>query len=120
MAEMLHIGADFFAALDDYVHGVCAATPEAGYRAIEAYVEDLRSRASQHHQWSGLADHIEAWEEDGQPFVGVRHPEHAERALNAEYGFKDTPPAPIFRNAGQSERKASEAMASVYRKHLGA
>jgi hypothetical protein len=116
---MLHIGAGFFAALDEYVHGVCSAHVAACGAGVDEIVNDFKYRASKSPQWAGLSDSIESWVEDGVAMVGVRDPHVVSRALDAEYGSSSTPPSPIIRMTQGSSLRASKRMDSVYRSILG-
>lgn len=119
MAEMLHISAGLFAALDDYVQAVHQAVLEAKDAGIQELTKELRRSAKDNDRWSGVSDHISSWEEDGYTFVGVRDPEHVEKAMLAEYGDQDHPPVPLFRNMPLAKKKAAGRMNTVLSEHLG-
>lgn len=119
MAEMLHIGAGFFAALDNYVQAVSSAALEAHRAGTEELVDSLRETARSHPRWKNAADHLEAWTEDGEVRVGVRTPHMVSEAHAAEYGDGHHPPAPLLRHMPVAKHKAAEKMDSVLHHRLG-
>lgn len=98
MADSLHAGADVFAALGRYTQAVVDAAHEAVNAEREAVYQAVMESARNHPSWQGVADHIEIWDTDGGYEFGVRHPDHVDAAIKAEYGDKGTPPAPILRD----------------------
>lgn len=119
MAGMLHIGAGFLTALDDYVQSVCAACPDAAREGLAEYVSDLQDRASSLPNWRPVSHAIEAWYEDDELRVGVRDPRYVDQAMKAEFGDKDNPPTPLLRVPGTSAIKGGEAMDRVIRGRVG-
>lgn len=119
MAESLHIGADVFAALGKYTQAVFDAAHESTKAEKEAIYNSVMEAARAHPAWQGVADYIEVWDTDGGYEFGVRHPDYVEAALKAEYGDKDTPPAPILRNTRAYAEKAYEASERSFRELLG-
>jgi hypothetical protein len=119
VAEMLHIGGGFLAALDNYVQAVVQTAPEAHAEGVRTFQADIQRRASLHPRWAPLADHIEAWSDDSRVHVGVRHPEKIEAAQNAEYGDAGASPVPLLRHTPGSAQKAADHMDDVLHARLG-
>jgi len=91
---------------------------EAADKATAFLHERVRARAQQDPQWTGLADNIEVWSQDGQLVVGVRDSEMVSEAFALEYGDEVRPPTPLFRSLTADIREASavfdEHMTSVF------
>lgn len=119
MAGMLHIGAGFLTALDDYVQSVCAACPDAAREGLAEYVSDLQDRASSLPNWRPVSHAIEAWYEDDELQVGVRDPRYVAQAMKAEFGDKDNPPVPLLRTSKQSAGKAGQKIDKHLRETVG-
>lgn len=119
MAEYLHGSADVFAALGRYTQAVIDAAHEATNAERDAVYQAVMESARAHPSWQGVADYIEVWDVDGGYEFGVRHPEHIEAAIKAEYGDKDTPPAPILRNTRAYSERAHAASERRMQELLG-
>lgn len=113
MAEMLHIGAGFFAALDKYVQAASSAALEAFEEGQSALHKEIKQSAKDHPRWKDIADHIERWDDENGAYIGVRNPEVLDKAMDAEFGDKKHPPAPILRNTFVQAQKASERVDEV-------
>lgn len=119
MAEMLHIGADFFAALDDYVQAVSNAAVEAHEAGTRELRSSLQESARSLPIWNDVADDIDTWVDDGELRVGVRSPRSVKKAHIAEYGMGPIPPTPLLRNMPLATKRAGEAMDEVLHERLG-
>lgn len=98
MAETLHIGAGFFAALDKYAQAVNSAVLESAERTMVGVQNNLRAAAKRSERWKPLAEHIETWSQDGRFVVGVRNADVLNEAMAAEYGDEYNPPDPLIRS----------------------
>lgn len=117
--DELHLGAELFAALDQYVHAVTEAAHVAVSESSQALHQHVQDRARQSPAWSGMADDIEMWDQGGEIQVGIRKAELINRAKQAEYGDLDNAPNPLLRKMGPSTRHAARRMDSVFNEHLG-
>lgn len=121
MANVQHVGAEFFAALDTYVQAASSAAREASREALTTLQQHLLAAAEIHPAWKGVSDSIEMWnDEEGELLVGVRNPDVIDLALDAEFGTKERPPAPILRNKEWAERDAQQRLRFVWGSHMGA
>lgn len=98
MAETLHIGAGFFAALDKYAQAVNAAALESAQQTMVSVQDSLRAAARRSERWQPLAEHIETWSQDGRFVVGVRNADVLSDAMAAEFGDERNPPSPLIRS----------------------
>lgn len=98
MADTLHIGAGFFAALDRYAQAVNLAAQESAERTMVGVQDRLRAAAKRSERWQPLAEHIETWSQDGKFVVGVRNADVMNDAMAAEYGDENHPPVPLIRS----------------------
>ena len=98
MADSLHIGAGFFAALDAYAQAVNSAARESAERTMTKVQENLRAEARKSERWLPVAEHIESWSKDGKYVVGVRNADVMSEAMSAEYGDPTNPPIPLIRS----------------------
>ena len=98
MADSLHIGAGFFAALDAYAQAVNEAVRESAERTMTKVQDDLRAAARKSERWLPVAEHIETWSQDGKYVVGVRNADVMSEAMSAEYGDPANPPIPLIRS----------------------
>ncbi len=98
MADSLHIGAGFFAALDAYAQAVNNAARESAERTMTMVQDNLRAAARQSERWLPIAEHIETWSQDGKYVVGVRNADVMSEAMSAEYGDPANPPIPLIRS----------------------
>lgn len=105
MAETLHIGAGFFAALDNYAQAVNSAALESAERTMVNVQDNLRAAARRSARWQPLAEHIETWSQDGKFVVGVRNTDVLNEAMAAEYGDEHNPPAPLIRSIRFGEQR---------------
>lgn len=119
MADSLHTSADVFAALGRYTQAVIDAAHEATHAERDAVYQAVMESARNHPSWQGVADYIEVWDTDGGYEFGVRHPDYVEAAIKAEYGDKDTPPAPILRNTQRYAERAHETSEKSFGNLLG-
>lgn len=119
MADSLHASAEVFAALGRYTQAVFDAAHQAREAEKNAIYNSIMESARNHPSWQPLADHIEIWDtEDGYEF-GVRHPDHIEAAIKAEYGDKNTPPSPLLRNTRRYTEAGKEASERAFAELLG-
>jgi hypothetical protein len=119
VADTLHIGADFLAALGEYTQAVHEAVQEASKLAMENIQNSLRESARLNERWKNVSDHIESWSQDGRLVVGIRNTEVMSEAMSAEYGDADNPPVPMFRNMKAATMEASEKMDSYLHSVFG-
>ena len=119
MAESLHIGADIFAALGRYSQAAIEAAQKASEAGRFELQTSLQESARRQDSWRDIADHIEVWEDEDGYVAGVRHPDHVDKAMVAEFGDAKTPPIPILRNMPDSVNRANSAMEKTYRDYLG-
>lgn len=118
MSEILHTGADFFDALDEYVQAVARAAHKAHQEGERALHDEVRRTARSHPRWRSLEADIELWHEDGETHIGVRNPRSVQAAMNAEYGDADNPPAPVLRVMPTAVRRAEDRMDEVLSSEL--
>jgi hypothetical protein len=118
MAEF-SIGADWIAALEQYLEGLGATTQEAGGRASEYLYNQTVTQARQHERWADVADQIEVWSQDGYLIVGVRDEEYTSEAFNIEYGDEVTPPDPLFRTMTPMAEGISKVMGQTFAQFYG-
>jgi hypothetical protein len=69
--------------------------------------------------WSGIADGIEVWSEDGQLVIGVRDDEMVSQAFALEYGDEVRPPSPLFRSMSADIREANQTMTAEMESKYG-
>jgi hypothetical protein len=98
MANSLHIGVDFFAALDEYAKAVNAAAQASAETAMLHVQEDMKAAARKNERWLPVAEHIEMWSQDGKFVVGVKNTDVMSQAMAAEYGDAEHPPVPLIRS----------------------
>jgi hypothetical protein len=98
VADTLHIGAGFFAALDRYAQAVNLAAQESAERTMVSVQDNLRAAAKRSERWQPLAEHIETWTQDGKYVIGVRNADVMSDAMSAEYGDEKHPPVPLIRS----------------------
>ena len=118
MAEIA-IGADFHAALDQYLKGLAQVTEEAGQRATEYLYDQTVTRAREDDEWSAVADHIEVWSQDGRLTVGVRDQEFVSEAWALEYGDEVRTPNSLFRTMQPTAEGMSKVMQDTYDRAAG-
>lgn len=109
MADDLHIGGDFLAALDDYAQDVTRSSYGAAAAGVDKFQQQLRADARDHPRWTGVADSIEAWDEGGRLAYGVRN-QALHEAMDAEFGDADNAPVALIRTAHRAKSAASQAM----------
>lgn len=111
MAGVQHVGADFFAALDEYVQDASRAARIASDVAVETLRQSVTEDAKRHPAWADAADHIEVWnDKKGRLQVGVRNPDVLEAAHKAEFGSRKNPPVPVLRNNRRATSQADNAL----------
>jgi hypothetical protein len=98
VADSLHIGAGFFAALDAYAQAVNSAVHESAQKTMIKVQDDLKAAARQSERWLPVAEHIETWSQDGKYVIGVRNADVMSEAMSAEYGDAAHPPIPLIRS----------------------
>lgn len=98
MANSLHVGVDFFAALDEYAKAANEAVQQSAQAAMEDLQKGMKDIASKTERWMPIAEHIETWTQDGKYVIGVRNTEVMSAAVAAEYGTADHPPSPLIRS----------------------
>lgn len=97
MANSLHIGVDFFAALDEYAKAANAAVQASAEATMIHVQEGMRAAARKNERWMPVAEHIESWSQDGRFVVGIRNADVMSQAIAAEYGDAEHPPSPLIR-----------------------
>lgn len=118
MAE-ISIGADYLAALDQYLTGLYQVSDEAGQKAAGYLHEQTVMLARQKEGWRDIADQIEVWSNDGMLVVGVRDQEYVSEAFALEYGDEVTPPDPLFRTMQPMAEGISRIMGQSFESFYG-
>jgi hypothetical protein len=98
VANSLHIGVDFFAALDEYAKAANAAVQESAEATMFNVQEGMKAAARKNERWMPVAEHIETWSQDGRFVVGIRNADVMSEAVAAEYGDAENPPVPLIRS----------------------
>jgi hypothetical protein len=121
MKKDLHIGADFFSALGKHAQAVSHAAYQAAIEGMSELESSARSIAKQNPAWGDAADHIETWydPDDSQVYVGVRNPQYVDKAIFAEYGKDEVPPAPVLRHMPAAKANMNARINQVMVDHLG-
>jgi hypothetical protein len=121
MKKNLHIGADFFSALGKHTEAVSHAAYQAAIDGLSELQSSARNVARQNPSWDDTADHIETWydDEDGQVYVGVRNPQYVDKAIFAEYGKDEIPPAPVLRHMPVAMDNMKSRINQTMVDHLG-
>ena len=80
---------------------------------------EVMRRARADPRWVGVADFIDAWDENDRFVVGVRDDEMVSQAFAAEYGTEDYPPSPLLRTMDEAMRMASARATSHIASRIG-
>lgn len=119
MADELHVGADFLAALRSYAQDADDAVQEAVSLGMSHLANSVQEAAARSDRWKEAAVHIEAWADDGRLWLGVRNTPSVSEAQAAEYGDPLHPPVPMLRNTARFEREANQIANSYYDQRMG-
>jgi hypothetical protein len=101
------IPVEMIRALERRVALFSEASMEAYGVARDVLYTEVMRRANADPRWVGVADYIEAWDENDRFVIGVTNDEMVSQAFAAEYGTEDYPPAPLFRTMDEAIRMAS-------------
>lgn len=90
--------------LNHQVAGLIYQAENAEGQAKEAVYSEVIRRANASERWVGLADYIDAWDENDRFWIGVRGIEFVSEAFAAEYGTEEYPPDPLMRTVDSLAR----------------
>ena len=106
MAEIA-INAGWYADLSKYMDRLQADTAKAAENAVSFLRDRVVEKAREHPDWSGLADDITVWSQDGYMFIGVNNQDRVSEAMALEYGDEVRPPSALFRSLSEDVREAN-------------
>lgn len=101
------IPVEMIRALERRVALFSEASMEAWGIARDVLYTEVMRRAQADPRWVGVADFIEAWDENDRYVIGVTNTEYVSQAFAAEYGTEDYPPSPLMRTMDEAVRMAS-------------
>ena len=107
MAEIA-ITSQWFASLSRYMDDLQADTAAAAEHAVSFLHDRVVEKARMTEGWSGLADDITVWSQDGYLFIGVNNQDRASEAMALEYGDEVRPPSALFRSLSEDVREANK------------
>jgi len=107
------------AELQAYTERLQSESIAAAEKATQFLHERVVARAKSVPEWSGLADNIEVWSQDGQLVIGFNDEDFASQAFAIEYGDEVRPPSPLFRTMGPDIRAAEDVIAKHMESKFG-
>lgn len=119
MADELHVGADFLAALRSYAQDADDAVQEAVSLGMSHIARNVQEAAARTDRWKNAATHIDVWADDGRLWLGVRGTPMVSEAQAAEYGDPSHPPIPLLRNTAGLDREANQIANAHYDQRMG-
>jgi molybdopterin converting factor small subunit len=107
MAEIA-IPAEWFANVSKYLDRLQADTAAAAEHAVSFLHDRVVEKARESDDWSGMADDITVWSQDGYMFLGVNNQDRVSEAMALEYGDEVRPPSAMFRSLSEDVREANK------------
>jgi hypothetical protein len=102
------INAQWFAGVTRYLDQLTTDTAEAAENAVSFLHDRVVEKATDHPDWSDLADDITVWSQDGKLFIGVNNQDRVSEAMALEYGDETRPPSALFRTLTEDVREANK------------
>lgn len=116
----IRFDATWLDALDRFVDDLHDHVYSKAQIVSQSIHDDLVRKAQSRPEWAGMSDHMDIWTNpNGTVSFGIRTPDFVSEAFAAEYGDREQPPSPLFRETyANAQSIADEALRLPSERHV--